>query len=303
MDLWVAITLGAAFSQTLRTALERRLANTELMAIEAASVRFCFAVPFAWLYVAYLGINDFDFPNINYAFLGYVFSGALPQIFGTFFLLRAFETRNFTVGTAYSKTETMQIVVFGLLLLGETITWSAFVGILVSFFGVLLLSSRQGWRQILSQGPGLAGWFGIATGACFGLAAVCYRAASLSLPEGEFFVRAAMTVAAATTIQMIVMVLYLGLWGPKLCGEKNSIIRVARTWRSSVWVGLAGMIASTGWFTAMTIEKAALVRALGQIELLFTLLFTIFLFRERISGIELTGSAFIVFGLLVLVLN
>ena len=51
MDLWVAITLAAAFSQTLRTALERRLANTELMAIEAASVRFCFAVPFAWLYV------------------------------------------------------------------------------------------------------------------------------------------------------------------------------------------------------------------------------------------------------------
>ena len=85
-------------------------------------------------------------------------------------------------------------------------------------------------------------------------------------------------------------------------GEKNSIIRVARTWRSSVWVGLAGMIASTGWFTAMTLEKAALVRALGQIELLFTLLFTVFLFRERISAIELTGSAFIVLGLLVLVL-
>ena len=302
MELWVAITLGAAFSQTLRTALERRLANTELMAIEAASVRFCFGMPFAWLYVGYLVLNDFEFPNINYSFLGYAVAGALPQIFGTFFLLRAFETRNFTVGTAYSKTETMQIVLFGLLLLGETITWSALVGILISFFGVLLLSMRQGWRQILSQGPGIAGWFGIATGTCFGAAAVCYRAASLSLPEGEFFVRAAMTVAAATTIQMITMSLYLSFWGPHTSRQNNSILRVARTWRSSIWVGLAGMIASTGWFTAMTIEKAALVRALGQIELLFTLLFTVFLFRERITPIELTGSTFVVSGLLLLVL-
>src|SRR3546814_20739121 len=51
--------------------------------------------------------------------------------------------------------------------------------------------------------------------------------------------------------------------------EPGQLTSVLRSWRVSVWVGVSGMAASAGWFTAMTIENAAYVRAVGQIELVF----------------------------------
>ena len=75
------------------------------------------------------------------------------------------------------------------------------------------------------------------------------------------------------------------------------------TWRRSIWVGLAGMVASAGWFTAMTLERAAYVRALGQVELLFAFAFSVFVFRERVRPMELLGAALVVAGLILLVLR
>jgi drug/metabolite transporter (DMT)-like permease len=62
------------------------------------------------------------------------------------------------------------------------------------------------------------------------------------------------------------------------------------------------MLASVGWFTAMTIQNAAYVRALGQIELVFTFVASTLFFRERTTAIELLGILLVISGILVLVL-
>ena len=62
------------------------------------------------------------------------------------------------------------------------------------------------------------------------------------------------------------------------------------------------MLASVGWFTAMTIQNAAYVRALGQIELIFTFIASFVFFRERSTGRELAGIVLIVGGLVLLLL-
>ena len=76
--------------------------------------------------------------------------------------------------------------------------------------------------------------------------------------------------------------------------------RVAAAWRPAFWVGLTGMLASAGWFTAVTLESAALVRAVGQIELLFTFAASIWFFKERVSPREVFGVAFVILGIYVL---
>ena len=63
------------------------------------------------------------------------------------------------------------------------------------------------------------------------------------------------------------------------------------------------MLASAGWFTAMTIQNAAYVRALGQIELLFTFAASIFLFHERPNRTEVIGIVLVVGGILLLLLH
>ncbi len=60
------------------------------------------------------------------------------------------------------------------------------------------------------------------------------------------------------------------------------------------------MLASIGWFTAFTIQNAAYVRALGQIELVFTFAASAFFFRERTNRVEVPGISLVVAGILIL---
>jgi len=295
LELWIPITFAAAFLQNLRTALQQQLTSV-LDATEASYVRFCYAVPFAWMYLAVLIWVGFRPPELSWDFAGHVLIGAVCQILGTVALIRSFQTRNFAVGTAYSKTETVQAALFAAVIMGESMNPVALTGILVSLLGVVLLSTPEGWRALLHLGPGPALWYGVGAGAGFGISAVLYRGAALSLPTGDFLVRASITLVAATTIQTVGMGVYLFL------RNRNSLRLVGQVWKRGVWVGLAGMLASAGWFTAMTLERAAYVRALGQVELLFAFFVTLVIFREKVRMSELLGAAAVIFGLVLLLI-
>ena len=330
MDLWIPITVLSAFCQNLRSALQKRL--TERLSAEAAAyVRFCYALPFAALFVVLLAFpGGQHLPAPNAAWFANVLAGGFFQALGTVALIRSFGHRNFAASTAYSKTETVQTAAFGFVFLGDAVSPLALGGILVSLAGVMLLSlgGAAGPRALVEAGParGARGacpshgeaargacpshgeaargacpsqergaWLGIAAGAGFAVSAVCYRAASLALPEGEFFVRAAVTLLGATAMQTVGMGAYLS-WR-----EPGSLGRVAGAWRAAAWVGLAGMLASAGWFSAMTLMAAAYVRALGQIELLFAFAAGVVLFRERVRMREVGGALLMVVGLVLLV--
>lgn len=291
MELWIPITIAAAFLQNVRSMLQKR-ATGDLSVNGAAYTRFCFALPFVWIYLAALGAWS-ELPEPNIEFLAYCLVGGVAQILATAFLVASFTQGNFAVGTAFSKTEVMQTALFGLLLLGDTLTLDATMGIAVSFLGVVILSFRGRLGMLLSGNRALL--LGVLAGAGFGVAAVCYRAASLALPEGGFLQRAGCTLAVTVTLQTLIMGSYLVL------REPGELTRVARSWRSSIWVGLTGSTASAGWFTAMTLVSAGLVRALGQVELLFTFAAAVWFFGERVTVREVLGSLLIVLGILLLI--
>jgi len=84
--------------------------------------------------------------------------------------------------------------------------------------------------------------------------------------------------------------------------EPGEFTNTLRAWRVAALVGLSGMIASACWFTAMTMQNAAYVRALGQIELVFTFIVSYFVFRERSTKLEAIGIALVIAGILLLLL-
>lgn len=298
MELWIPITILAAFMQNARSALQKHLKGS-LSTSGATFARFVFAAPLACLYLASLvGLAGYDLPTPNPAFATFAIIGGLAQIGATALLVSIFSARNFAVGTTFSKTETVQAALFGLVLLGDTISGGALFGIVISLVGVILISSRS------SLGAGGArvttlldrtNLVGIASGALFGVSAVSYRAASLGLDGGDFVIRAALTLAVVTIFQTIVMALYMRAREP---GQVSAVIA---SWRISGLVGAAGMIASACWFTAMTLENAAHVRAVGQIELVFTFIASHAIFRERSSKREVTGIVLVTLGVLVLI--
>ena len=298
--LWIPLTIIAAFLQNLRMMLQKKLKN-QLGTTGATFVRFGYGFPIALLYLFGLIIfTDLTVPRINLQFLFIVISGGLAQIFGTALLVSLFDKRNFAVGTTYSKTETVQAAVFGIIFLGEAISLFAAIGILVSLVGVVFISVARnplGIKAIITSWTQKPALIGLASGASFGIAAVSYRGASLSLGGSGFIMQASLTLAFALVFQTVVMATYMWI------KEPVELINCLKAWRVAMWVGLCGALASIGWFTAMTIQQAALVRALGQLELVFTITTSTFIFKEKISRIELFGISLVVLGIIILLLR
>ncbi|KPN62178.1 hypothetical protein AKJ29_07890 [Aliiroseovarius crassostreae] len=109
-------------------------------------------------------------------------------------------------------------------------------------------------------------------------------------------VRAGFTLACVTAYQSVIMAIWMRFSDP---GEISCVLHA---WRVGALVGLSSMIGSFCWFTAFTLQNAALVKSLGQVELLFSYATTIFVFRETVTRREITGTALILLSVLVLVL-
>jgi drug/metabolite transporter (DMT)-like permease len=148
MEVWIPITVAAAFLQNLRSALQKHL-KAQLSTSGATFSRFCYAAPLSALYTAALaGIVGLEVPTPNPTFALYFVVGGGAQIAATGLLVHLFSFRNFVVGTTYSKTETLQTAVFGLLILGETVGPGATVAILVCLVGIMLLSVSRGQTSL-----------------------------------------------------------------------------------------------------------------------------------------------------------
>jgi drug/metabolite transporter (DMT)-like permease len=137
---------------------------------------------------------------------------------------------------------------------------------------------------------------GLAAGGLFGIAAVGFRGAAVSLGHPSAFVAAAFTLVVATTVQTTLMGAYLAL------RERGELRRVFVHARTGALVGASSALGSAGWFTAFTLQIAAYVRTLGLIELVFTLLISLYAFRERPGRAELVGLGLLVVSI-ALVLN
>lgn len=297
MELWIPITIAAAFLQNLRSATQKHLKRV-MGTTGATFVRFGFGLPFALLFVAglYL-VAGFPLPAPNAPFLGWAILGALMQIVATLLLIHLFSFRNFAVGTAYSRTEPAQAALFALLLFGEQASLGAVVAIAISVFGVMLISVARtalSWSSLVTSTFAPNALIGIASGTAFGVSAVAYRAASLSLSGPNYMMQAAATLAVAITLQTVVMLGWL------LLRERSELGRIARAWKPSLFTGFVGASASFGWFMAMTLQQAAVVKSLAQVEMIFTFAASVFFFRETINRLEIAGCVLIVAGILVL---
>jgi len=291
IPLWVWITFGAAAMQNLRSLLQKRLTG-RLSVGGATFSRFLFAAPFALVYVGALYKLGAPIPDVPVKFWPIVFVGGIAQIIGTFTLVGLFKLRNFAVGNAFSKTETLQAAFFGAILLGEGLPPLALGAIFIGFAGIAALSVPQG-----AQFDRRAALVGLVSGGSFGIAAICYRAAATSLVGTDATMQAAIALLAAVSIQSLSMGAWLAV------KERGEIARVIKAARSTVPVSLVGVLSSIGWFTAMAMQNASLVRAVGQVELIFSILTAWLFFKERSTKREIAGVLLVALSVVLIVLS
>jgi drug/metabolite transporter (DMT)-like permease len=290
VSLWVIVTLLAASAQTARFVLQKRLGQAGLTATAATFARFLYAAPVALLATVVTSVLlDAPLPAMGLRFWGFVAAGGLAQILATELTVRLFGLRNFAVGVALTKSEVVLVAVFSALVLGEVPTTLAIAAIALGFAGVIAMARPSGAVEPRAV------WMGLAAGALFGVAATGYRGAALALEPAPFFLRATTALAAATALQTVAMAGWMR-WR-----EPGALGRVLAGWRTTAPVGILGMLGSLGWFTAFSLQSAAYVRALGQVELLFTLAASVVIFRERPLAREILGIALIGVSVVILV--
>lgn len=297
IELWIPVTIAAAFFQTLRFMLQKSLSAARLSATGATFARFCYSAPFVVAGLAtYLIWSGRALPETSGMFWVFAAFGGLTQILATVCVVMLFRERNFAVGITFKKTEVMQTALVGFVLLGEGVTFGGFLAISIGLVAVLILSrapdvSGVWWQHLSSK----ASVLGLSSGVFFAISGVTYRGASLEL-AADAPLRAGVTLAAVVVMQMIAMLVWL-IWR-----DRAQIGAVWRARGTAVWVGLTSLAGSFCWFYAFTMQNAAYVNALGQVELIFSMLASVLFFQETISKREYLGIALLGLSILVLIL-
>ena len=145
IEIWIPITVFAAFSQNLRSIYQKKL-QKNMSNISSTYTRFLFGLPFVLIYFLFLynfSNSKFLVSNINITFLLYCLIGGISQIIATFLLLKIFRTNNFSVATSYSKTEPIQAAFFGFILLSDPISFIGLIGIIIGLIGIMITSIKK----------------------------------------------------------------------------------------------------------------------------------------------------------------
>ena len=285
--LWAVFTLIAAAAQTARNAMQRELTAT-LGTVGATHVRFLFGFPFALLFLAVITIvTGHALPRPGLNFWPWILDGALAQIAATALMLAAMGERSFVVTIAYIKTEPVQVALFGLIFLGDTLSLGMVIAILIATAGVLVMSLKPGGVANASWKPTV---LGLSAGAMFALSAIGYRGAILSLQWPDFVMAATFTLVVGLVMQAVLLSVYLWLRNPKVMHD------IIVAWRPSMLAGFLGALASQFWFLAFAIATAASVRTLALVEVLFAQAISRFIFKQPVSPREAFGIVLVVAG-------
>jgi drug/metabolite transporter (DMT)-like permease len=297
MELWIPMTIAAAFLQNIRSVLQRKLKD-HMGASGATLVRFLYGIPIAMIIVTLLHRQGgIALPELNARFAFWVLIGSLSQIAAQVFLLMAFGERNFTAATAYSRTEPVHAALIGFMALGELPGLNDALAIGLAVLGVMVISMARETPSLARLAAAMTSrgaLYGLASGAIFGLAAVSYRAASTAIAGPGALMQASVTLLAAVLVQSALLIAFMA-WK-----KRAELSAVFHLWQPGLAVGAVGATASFLWFAAMTLQQAAIVKALGQIEMVFTYAATLFIFRESVNAREIFGCLLIVAGIVAL---
>lgn len=283
----------AVVMQSIRTAGQKQI--TRSISIPAATlVRFLFGLPFAIAYFLLLK-NSYQVGSIELDRQFYVPASlaAVSQIFATLFLVKALTIKNFAVGTALAKTEAIITAIIGALFFSAALGLLGYVSVVVGVVGVLIASNWKISTQDLFENPSIV--YGLGAGLGFALASLWLRDASLSL-ELPRLLSAATVLVYMVALQTVICLMWIVL------REREQFALIINNISIAVFIGFTSVAGSIGWFTAMSLQNAALVKTLGQTEFVVTLLISVFYFGERISKREYTGIALIAVSVVLLLL-
>lgn len=275
----------AAFMQAWRNAFQKQLSTTvDVYGVTLS--RFIFALPLALLYISCLyhfqPVTDSVHFNLRFAI--YVLIAALSQIAATALMVQLFKQKNYAIGVGLAKSEAVLAAIIAVVFLSDHLSLLGWFGVAVGGFAVFLMSKGRDFSDFSVQTLCI----GIGSGLCFAITSLLVREASLELDNLPFIHRAAWVLLMVIGTQCFLLLMYLGIF------RRATLLamwqRIGLTFR----VSLCSFLASLGWFSAMSIQSVPIVKTLGQVEIIFSMLISAYFFKEKLARAEHLGIVLVV---------
>ena len=268
--------------QAWRNAFQKQLSK-EVSVTGVTLARFIWASPLA---AAYLwGLYQWQpaaIPQFKVDFAVFIVAAALAQILATALMVKLFKLRNYAIGAGLAKSEAILAAILGVAFFTESLSLVGWVGVMLGAVAVFLLSGAS-LRQL--SWPVLL--LGLLSGLAFALTSLWVRQASLVLglpfPHG-----------AAWVLLLVILLQTALLCGYLLLRDSASLTALWQRPKLTLAVSICSCVGSIGWFTAMSLESVALVKTLGQVEVLFMLLISARVFKEKLQKTDHWGLLLIV---------
>jgi drug/metabolite transporter (DMT)-like permease len=277
---WILFTIMAAFMQAWRNAFQKQL-STSVDAYGTTLARFLFSPLFAFSYLAFLYVQKPVTAAVHFSdkFWFYIVIAGVSQIFATALMVMLFQQKNYAIGVGLAKSEAILAAIAGVIFLQEHLTTWGWVGVLIGAVAVFLLSKGRQHTELSMKTL----MIGLGSGLCFAITSLLVREASLELTMLPFLHRAAWVLCCLISFQCIIMLLYLGIF------SRETLYRMWQRLGLVFKVSVCSFLASVGWFSAMSMQTVAIVKTLGQVEILFSLLISAFFFKEKLAKTDHLG--------------
>ena len=275
----------AAFMQAWRNAFQKQLSTTvDIYGVTLA--RFIFALPLALIYISCLyhfqPVTDSVHFNLRFAI--YVLIAALSQIAATALMVQLFKQKNYAIGVGLAKSEAVLAAIIAVVFLSDHLSLLGWFGVAVGGFAVFLMSKGRDFSDFSVQTLCI----GIGSGLCFAITSLLVREASLELDNLPFIHRAAWVLLMVIGTQCFLLLMYLGIFRRATLWAMWQ--RIGLTFR----VSLCSFLASLGWFSAMSMQSVPIVKTLGQVEIIFSMLISAYFFKEKLARAEHLGIVLVV---------
>lgn len=282
--MWLLYAVGSALFAGL-TSILAKCGIRKTDSTVATAIRTIIVLIFAWVMVFVVGSQGTiaSIPARSLAFLG--LSGLATGVSWLCYFY-ALQRGPIDKVVPIDKSSTVMTILLAALLLGESVTLTRGIGVVLIAAGTFLMIEKRGGVQKEENGWMLA---------AFG-SAIFAALTSILGKVGITGVESNLGTALRTGVVLImawVMVFVQGKQGQVKAVPKNEL----------GFICLSGLATGASWlcyYKALQLGPASLVAPIDKLSILVTVLFSYIVFHERLSRKALTGLAVLVAGTLVM---
>lgn len=283
--MWLLYAAGSAFFAGITSILAKcGIRNTD--STVATAVRTVIVLIFSWIMVLAAGSWDQLGSISGYTLLFLILSGAAT---GASWLcyFRALQIGDINRVVPVDKSSTVLTILLALIFLGEGISLPKAAAVLVIAAGIFLMIEKKDAKGETAEGSGTYSWFLYAAGSAF--------FASLTSILGKIGisgVESNLGTAIRTCVVLVMAWLMVAI--QKKGGEVQNISR-----RELGFICLSGVATGASWlcyYRALQDGPASVVAPVDKLSVLITVVFSYFVFGEKLSRRAAAGLALLTVG-------